>query len=340
MTEANPILAEVLRGDMVESVHRGAAAVVAADGALVSGWGDIERPVYARSAIKPLQALPLVETGAADRFRLSDTEIALACASHNSEPEHVQAVARWLSAIGLSPVDLECGPHLPLSEQATMQLLRAGESPSALHNNCSGKHAGFLTTAVHLDEPTRSYSQGAHPVQQRVRQVLEEMSGSALVDAPAGIDGCGIPVVGLSLKATAFAMARLGDPTTLQPARAQAARRILQAMAAAPFMVAGSRRFCTEVMQRLGTTAVVKVGAEGVFAATLPNKGLGVALKIDDGARRAAVVAIGALLAHLGVLDEADRRALANQLQPPVHDRSGAVVGQVRPAPGWPGELD
>lgn len=320
---------------MVESHHRGAAAVVSTDGALVAAWGDVERPVYARSALKPLQTLPLIETGAAERFRLGEQEIALACASHGGELVHIECVTRWLKRIGLSVEDLECGPHLPLDQSAAAALLQAGQRPSALHNNCSGKHAGFLTTAVHLGEPTRGYIRPEHPVQQRLRQLLEELSGTDLKLAPTGVDGCGIPVIGVSLRATATAMARLAAPEALPAPRAAAARRIVGAMVAAPFMVAGSGRFCTRLMERCGAAVVLKTGAEGVFTAALPRRRVGIALKIDDGAGRAAEVAIGAVLRYLGVLTEADRRVLAELLEPAVHNRAGEPVGRMRAAAAW-----
>ncbi len=339
MADVNPVLVEVSRGEMIENQHRGAAAVVDSDGKVVAAWGDIDGPVYARSAIKPLQALALIETGAAEKFRLGDAEIALACASHSGEPAHVETVERWLTQIGLGPEDLECGAHLPLNENAAAELLRAGATPSALHNNCSGKHAGFLTTAVHLGEPTRGYTRAEHPVQQRLQQLLQEMSGAELTGAPCGMDGCGIPVIGMALRAIATAMAQLAGPTRLPPRRVAAAERVRQAMAAAPEMVAGNGRFCTEVMRHTGHNALIKIGAEGVFTAALPRRKLGVALKIDDGASRAAEVAIGALMLALGVIDRAAQMALSDQLEPPVHNRPGAVVGRIRSAPGWPGRI-
>jgi L-asparaginase II len=335
MNESNPILIEVLRGTMVESRHHGAAAVVDAEGSVVAAWGDIERPVYARSAIKPLQALPLIETGAADRFTLADEEIALACASHAGEPEHVRHVERWLARIGLTSDDLECGPHAPLNEEASAALLRDGASASALHNNCSGKHTGFLTTAVHLGLATRGYIHADHPVQRYWQEVLTQMSSTDLASAPTGVDGCGIPVRGLSLRATAAAMAQLAAPIKLMPVRAAAAARVLRAMANAPFMVAGSGRFCTEVMRYAGAQVALKTGAEGVYVAALPRKQLGVALKIDDGAPRAATLAMATILCSLGVLDDAASRALAPFLQPVVYNRAGLAVGTLRAARGW-----
>lgn len=335
MSESNPILVEVSRGDMVESYHRGAAAVVEAHGKLVAAWGDVERPVYARSAIKPLQALALVETGAAERFKLGDEEIALACASHSGEPAHIELVTQWLGRVGLSADDLECGPHLPLNEQAAAELLRAGTVVTRLHNNCSGKHAGFLTTALHLGEATRGYSNANHPVQRYWQELLCEMAKADLAPAPAGIDGCGIPARGLSLRATATAMARLAHPIGLTPTRTAAARAVVRAMIKAPFMVAGSGRFCTDVIRGASVPLVVKTGAEGVFTAALPDQGLGIAIKIDDGAVRAAAVAIGAILVAVGALDEAACNALADHLVPPVRNRAGLVVGHVRPAAAW-----
>lgn len=332
----NPVFVDVWRGDMIESRHRGAVAVVDSRGNVMAAWGDIERPVFARSAIKPLQALPLIESGAAKSLSVSDEELALACASHGGEPEHVHAARSWLDRIELAISDLECGVHVPSFQPAAAALLRSGDSPSALHNNCSGKHVGFLSTAVHLGEPTRGYSHADHPVQQRVRQVLEDMSGEKLAHAPTGIDGCGIPVVGLSLRATAYAMARLGSPDELPMARARACERIVQAMVAAPYMVAGSDRFCTEVMRVAGKAVIVKTGAEGFFTAALPTKGLGVALKIDDGTGRAAEVAMGAVLRYLAIIDDAAVRSLSEQLEPQVQNWAGTTVGCIRPTSGWP----
>lgn len=332
----NPVLVDVSRGDMIESRHRGAVAVVDARGNVMAAWGDIERSVFARSAIKPLQALPLVESGAAESLEVSDEELALACASHGGEPEHVQTANSWLHRIGLRPDDLECGAHLPIYKPAAAALLRSGGALSALHNNCSGKHAGFLATAVHLRESTHGYSHADHPVQRRVRQTLEDMSGEKLADAPTGIDGCGIPVIGLSLRATAYAMARLGRPHDLSVERTRACERIVQAMATAPFMVAGSNRFCTEVMRVTGSDAIVKTGAEGFYTAALPIKGLGVALKIDDGAGRAAEVAMGAVLRYLEILNDSAIQSLAEQLEPPVQNWAGTPVGRICATSGWP----
>jgi L-asparaginase II len=283
-----------------------------------------------------LQALPLIETGAADQFGLGEAEIALACASHNGEPRHVGTVLAWLERVGLSVGDLECGSHLPYHEPSAEALIREGAAPTPAHNNCSGKHAGFLTTAVHAGEPTRGYIQPDHPVQRRILGVLEQMTGLDLGRAPRGIDGCGIPVIGIPLGHTAMAMARLADTAGLPPARAAAAGQILQAMSAEPFLVAGTNRFCTRVMQVMAGAVVIKTGAEGVYAASLPGLGLGVALKVDDGAGRAAEVAMGQVLRHVGLLTEEQAAALAATLAPPLRNRAGRVTGRVQPAPDSP----
>ena len=331
----NPVLVEVTRGDMVESRHRGAAAVVDADGRIIAAWGDVERPVYARSSLKPLQTLPLIESGAADRYQLTDADIALACASHNGEPGHTERFGQWLQQVGLDVNDLECGSHIPMGDQAATELACQHHGPSALHNNCSGKHAGFLTTALHLGESLQGYIDRDHPVQQRTRQVLAELSDTDLEQAPDGIDGCGIPVIGLSLRATALAMARMANPKALDPGRAAAARRIVQAMTDEPFMVAGSGRFDTVVMAVIGRQAAIKTGAEGFYTAMLPEAGLGIALKIDDGATRAAETAIGALLIRYGAIGPAASQQLADTLQPTLRNRVGRPVGLLRPAVDW-----
>ena len=333
---ADSLLVEVTRGSQVESRHRASLAVVDTEGRLVLSAGDHERPVYARSAIKSLQAIALVESGAAEAFDLSDEELALACASHSGEPRHVDTVTAWLHHLGLGVDDLECGPQLPGYEPALYALLAAGGRATAAHNNCSGKHSGFLTLARHLGAPTRGYSTYEHPVQQRILGVLEAMTGLDLGDAPRGIDGCGIPVIGIPLGNMALAMARLGDPADQPEARQAACARIRRAVAAHPFMVAGSGRFDTRVMEATGEKALIKTGAEGVYCAAFPELGLGAALKVDDGAGRAAEVLMGRLLLHFGILDQSQAAALGGLSTSPVLNRAGRVVGEIRTAAGLP----
>ena len=337
MASYNPLTVEVTRGDMVESRHLGAAVVMDRQGKVVHAWGDPDRVVYPRSAIKPVQALALIETGAADAFHVTDAELALATASHAGTPEHVSAVSNWLQRIGLGPDDLECGGHEPLDPDAAKGLVRTGEDFGPVHNNCSGKHAGFLTTAKHLAEPTAGYSKPGHPVQERLKTLLAEMGGADLTRAPEGTDGCGIPVFGMPLAAVALALARMAGPETLDDRRAAAAKRIIAAMMAHPFLAAGPDRFDTIAMQAAPGRFAVKTGAEGMYGAILPGPGLGVALKIDDGAKRASQVAMAAILEFLGVLDEKAAGALEPFLETPVTNAREEPVGQIRMAKGWAG---
>lgn len=314
---------EVTRGDSVESRHRGWAVATDAQGRVVAAWGDPERACFPRSALKPVQALPLVETGALAAFGLGAEELALAAASHSGEVIHTERVAAWLARLGLSSADLECGAHAPAHAA-----LSGPWTP--LHNNCSGKHAGFLTVAVHLGQPTAGYIDRRHPVQQLVTAAIGDLTGVALADW--GIDGCGIPTFVLPLTGLATAMARLAAPAALAAKRAEAARAIVAAMRAHPLLVAGSGRLCSLFMQRV-PDIVLKGGAEGVYAAIIPARGWGVAVKIEDGAKRAAEVAILAVLRRLGVLSEADCAALAEHMEPAVRNVAGKVVGRVRVAP-------
>ena len=332
--DAGPAAILVWRGERIESRHRVAFAVADAAGALVHGGGDPSEAVFPRSAVKPLQALAVLEGGAADRFSLTPLEIALACASHGGEPRHVAAVAAWLGRLGLGLDALECGAHPPSHGPAAEALARRGEPPSPLHNNCSGKHAGMLTLARHLGVPTGGYVGAGHLVQQRIATILAEMADAHPLPTPA-IDGCGVPTFPLTLPQLAAAMARLADPTRLRPELAAACRRVQGAMRAHPDMVAGTGRACTAIMTA-SPEILVKTGAEGVYAAALPSRGLGNALKVEDGAGRAASVALLALLDGLGAIDEPACAALAELARPKLRNHRGVLVGRIEPAPGWP----
>jgi len=333
MTSSNPVLVEVSRAGFVESRHRGACAVVDADGKLLQSWGDVDALVYPRSALKPIQALPLIESGAADRFGLGDEEVALACASHNSEPFHVERVTAWLHRIGLTVDDLECGLCESISLDVTKSMSRAREAFTRAHNNCSGKHAGFLSTALHMGEATQGYIGPDHPVQQRVTKAVEEMTGVSLSAAPCGSDGCGIPVFAFPLHALARGMARMMSDD-LGDVRTAAARRVRAAMAACPQCVAGTKRFDTRVMSACKGEVLVKGGAEGVHIAMIPGRGLGIALKVDDGAIRASEQAMGCVLDGLGLLNGAAREQLSDLVEMPILSTLGVRVGELRKGPG------
>ena len=330
----NPVLVEVTRGSIVESRHRGAIAVVDAAGRRVVAIGDVEAPVFPRSAVKAIQALPLVESGAADAYGFGPAELALAAASHSGEPRHVETATAMLAAAGRSAADLECGVQMPMSSLAERLLIRDDKLPSPLHNNCSGKHAGFICTACHLGIDPKGYVLPDHPAQKAVTAALAELTGTVLGEANRGVDGCSIPAYAIPLDRVARAFARMATGEGLSPARATAARRIVEACMAEPFMVAGSGRFCTDVMPLFPGRLFVKGGAEGVYCAAFPESGLGVALKIDDGASRASETAMAAVIAALLARDDASPSEFARWLTPPVKNRRGLTVGEVRPTAG------
>jgi L-asparaginase II len=325
----NPILVELTRGGRVESVHRGAIAVCDAHGKAVASWGDVDAAVYPRSAFKSLQALPLVETGAADAFGLRSEELALACASHSSEPMHTDRVKAWLARIDCAEGDLACGPHLPFHEPTAHAMLRASERPCRVHNNCSGKHTGFLTVARHLNIATEGYERPDHPVQVLVRQAIADLCDLDAKHMLIGIDGCAAPNYAIPLSHLARGMARLGTQEKMPAQRAEAARRILAAWKAHPLLVSGTGRACADLIEASRSRAVVKTGAEAVFMAVLPDQGLGVALKIDDGTTRAAETTIAKVLTLLEVADAAAPQ-VAKHLNPPIKNWRGDVVGERR----------
>jgi L-asparaginase II len=328
----NPVLVEVVRGSLLESEHRGGVAVIDADGNAVLRWGDVARPVFPRSAVKPLQALPLVETGAADRFGFGDEELAVASASHAGEPAHVALVERMLARAGLDAAALVCGAHPPSHASSAQALARSGREPSALHNNCSGKHAGFLCVARAMGADPAGYADPAHPVQRAVKAAIEGIAGVTLEDRSRAIDGCSVPTWALPLEKLAHGFARFGTGRGLAPRRAKAAARIRAAGAAKPYLVAGTGRFCTRVMAHFGGRVLVKGGAEGVLCGALPEAGLGIAVKCDDGAARAAEVVMAALISRLLALDDADRGALAPLVRPVLRNWNGVDVGVLRPS--------
>jgi L-asparaginase II len=329
-----PVAVEVWRGARVESRHSVHACVATPAGAVVHALGDVAAEVYPRSSLKPFQALALVESGAADAFGLGEAEIALACASHNGEPMHVERVERWLAALGLNVDALACGGQLPGHPPAAAALLRAGQEPRRSHDNCSGKHTGMLTVVRHLGLAVEGYTDPAHPLQARIAAGVAELAGLDALPAP-GTDGCSAPIWPLPLRALATATARLAAPSHLAPARRAALERIAAAMRRHPELVAGTGRCCTLLMREL-PEVTVKTGAEGVFIAALHGLGLGLALKVVDGATRAAEVALLACLGALGVLPTEPGETLRRLALPAILSRRGEVVGRIAPAPGWP----
>ena len=327
----NPVLVEVMRGNLVESAHRGSVVVVDADGKTVLALGDTEKPVFPRSAIKAIQALPFVESGAAEAYGFGDRELALACASHSGEPAHAELAAAMLAKAGLGPDALECGAHWPSSQAAMVGLARSGASPSALHNNCSGKHSAFVCTCRHLGIAHQGYVRPEHRFQQMVRETMEAVTGAAHNETNRGTDGCSIPTFAVPLQNLALGFSRMTTGKGLAPERAKAARRLMSACMAEPYLVAGTARADTELMRAAPGRIFVKVGAEGVYCAAIPELGLGIALKCDDGAGRAAEVMIAAVLAKLMAADETLAEKLTKAANPTLKNWNGIEVASLRP---------
>ena len=328
----NPVLVEVLRGALVESRHTGAVAVVDADGRLVLSVGEIDVPIFSRSAVKSMQALPLVESGAADAYGFGDKELSLACASHSGEPGHTELANAMLAKASLDENALECGTHWPISQDATVALAKAGGKPSQLHNNCSGKHSGFLCGCRHMRINHPGYVQPDHPYQEAIRRTMAELTGFVHDERNRGVDGCSIPTYAVPLKNLAHAFARMTTGKGLSADRATVAKRLLAACMAEPFYMAGSDRVDTKLMKAIPGKAFVKIGAEGVYCGAIPELGLGLALKCDDGQGRAAEVAVAAVLSKLLEKDGTVKAALADLVEPPLRNWKGIHVGGLRPA--------
>lgn len=329
----NPLFVDVLRGGFLESRHPVSVAIVDGDGRLVAARGDVDTPVFPRSSIKVIQALPLVESGAADALGLTTAELALATASHNGEPAHVDGARAMLAKVGRDETCLACGPQWPGREVDRGRIHLAGGKPSRLHNNCSGKHAGFVCAACHQGMDPTGYERIDHPLHRQIAAALADVTGIDLTCMPQGIDGCSIPTWGVPLRALALGFARLTTGVGLAPARAAAARRLMEAARAEPFMIAGTGRTCTELIETFDGRIYVKIGAEGVYVASLPEQGLAVALKCADGAARAAEVAVATIVAHL--TGRAEDPALAGLLSQTLRDWNGTTVGAVRAGEGW-----
>ncbi|MFN8831904.1 MAG: asparaginase [Labrys sp. (in: a-proteobacteria)] len=329
---ANPVLVEVLRGTRVESAHTGAIAVSDPDGGLVLALGDTDRPIFPRSAVKAFQALPLIESGVAASLDLSDEEIALAVSSHGGEAAHVETARRMLARTGRDEAVLECGAHWPMFQRAANDLVQAGIRPSALHNNCSGKHAGFICLTCGEGGEPAGYVRADHPTMRMVMGAVSDMTGASMAPDGVGVDGCSIPTQSAVLARIARGFARLATGQHVGPSRAAAFRRIREAAAKAPFMVAGTGRFCTEVMALLGPRAFVKTGAEGVYCAAFPDAGLGVALKCDDGATRAAEIMMAAMIARFVPMSPTQTAAFERFLRPEIRNWNGILTGSMRPS--------
>ncbi len=321
---------ELWRGDLLESVHHGHAVICDDTGQIVRSWGDPDVVIYPRSSCKMVQALPLLTSGAAEKFGLNSEQLALACASHNGAAIHTDRVAHWLDKLGLDDDAFRCGPQEPGDIDARDGLIRAGKSPCQIHNNCSGKHAGFLTLVEHMGAGPE-YVEIDHPVQQAVLAAFEECTD--LSSPGYGIDGCSAPNFATTLGGLARAMAWFASAGDRADRPSAAATRLVSAMMLHPELVAGEGRACTELMRAMQGRVVIKTGAEGVFTAIVPEKRMGVAVKVTDGATRAAECTIAAILVQLGVLN-ADHPATRKYMNAPVLNRRGIDCGVLKPASG------
>lgn len=328
----NPVpLVEIWRGQFLESFHSGHAVICDDTGQIVQAWGDPSAVVLPRSSSKMVQALPLLTSGAADAFGLTTEQLALACASHNGAAIHTDRVTKWLSELGLSDDDLRCGTQVPNDRDAANILVKTDSSPCQYHNNCSGKHAGFLTFNKHLGAGSE-YIEDTHPVQRAVLEAFEMVTDET---SPGfGVDGCSAPNYACSLTGLARAMAWYASAHTRDDLASKSAVRLVQAMAQHPELVAGEGRSCTNLMRAMGGKVAIKTGAEAVFVAMIPEKRLGVALKITDGTTRASECAITAILCHLGVLD-VNHPAARQYMNAPILNRRDIDTGIVKTASGF-----
>jgi L-asparaginase II len=323
------MIVRVTRGALTESEHEVAACVADAGGAVVFATGDVERPVFLRSSAKPFIAAAVVASGAAERFGFDDRELAVACASHNGEAFHVAAVRSMLAKAGLDESALRCGAHPPSYEPAADALARAGERPAAVHNNCSGKHAAILAMCAHLGFDLAGYRDPAHPAQRRILALCARLADTTAGALPLAIDGCGIPVYAVSLRAAARSFARFARPAGEEPEDARALERVAAAMRAEPLYVAGTSRFDSALVAATGGRVLGKAGAEGVHGDAFAREGLGLVLKVADGARRAAAPAALAIAGRLGLLARDEIERLAEFASPDVRNVNGMAVGRV-----------
>jgi len=327
---ANPVLVEVTRGNLVESRHRGMVVVVDGDGAVVFSQGDIDGGVFPRSACKAMQALPLIESGAADAHAFGNQELALACSSHSGEAAHARLAGSMLAAAGVDESVLECGAHWSFEQPVLIGQARLLDRPTALHNNCSGKHAGFVCAACHTGKDLKGYVRYEHPVQAEIRGIMESLTGAALAVDNCGVDGCSIPTYAVPMKGLAHGFAKMATGVGLAPERAKASRRLMEACMAEPFFVAGTGRACTRLMETAPGRIFAKTGAEGVFCAAIPEKGLAIALKCEDGTTRAAESMVAATLARFFTEEPDIHAALMAQANRSMKNWNGIHVGDIR----------
>jgi L-asparaginase II len=325
------VVANVYRGGVVESSHLGHVAVVDVSGRLLYAYGDPYRLTYARSSMKPIQSIPVVETGTADRFQFDQADLSLCCASHSGEERHRSRALAILERVGQSERVLQCGTHVPRDEESYKQLIREGRELTPIYSNCSGKHAGMIATAVHMGEDPSNYHLLDHPVQQRILEAVSDITCYPKEKIHVGIDGCGVPVHRIPLVNLAWGYARLADYESIgNPVRREAVRRITDAMVAFPEMVGGHKRYCTELMRAFQGRIIGKAGAEAVYCIGDRERGIGIAIKIEDGGPRAIYAVANEVLRQLGIGIDGPLEMLQEYTNPVITNMSGTVVGRIQ----------
>jgi L-asparaginase II len=329
------LFVEVTRNNIVESRHFGAAVVCDYNGNTLESWGDITQLVFPRSALKQMLAIDVIESGASDHFGVSDAELSLACASHQGEPMHQNLVEAWLKRMSLNIDDLACGKALPDDIETAHKILASGHTGCRSHHNCSGKHAAFLTNALHLGLPTENYNRVGHPLQQRAIDTLNDLAEIDIRQFPIGIDGCGFPALTMPLSSLAYAIARFSKPVGLSKQRADAIYQLHTALSKYPLYAAGHGTIVSELCTVTQGAVLAKTGAEGVLIAALPEQGLGIALKIADGNARPRATALLAILNHLSILSPTQQDKLHAFTTSQIKNSRDEIVGEIRPAPTW-----
>jgi L-asparaginase II len=319
-----PFKVEALRGTKVESRHIVHAVILGRNSRTSEIFGDQDFPVFPRSSLKPIQALPLVLTGAADHFQVTEAELALACASHRGELIHVNPVRAWLNRLGLNESYLECGTHAPSNQDSFVSLIQTQQLPSSIHNNCSGKHTGMLATALHLNEPTKNYVSFNHPVQQRITHYTEKLCGIKLPPESFGIDGCSIPAPCLPLTKLAQGFLEFIDPSHLSDSESQACQRLFSAFVKHPLLTSGTGHYCSDLIAETKSRVLIKDGAEGVMVAAIPELKLAMALKAQDGNSRATELCTSLILERLGLLSKS-----SPFLTPKIHNWNQMETGHL-----------
>lgn len=341
------IVAEQTRGSIVENLYRADAAVVTDEGYVAFRAGDDGKVTFWRSSAKPIQAMPIVLSGAADAYGFAPAHLAMFASSHNGEPIHTETILQAMALAGLSPNLLQCGSHRPFDRQTADALAREGKEPEPIQNNCSGKHTGMLALAKHLGLPSENYMEADSELQRLILANVADVVGVPAQEIILGVDGCGVPVFGMPIRNMAYAYARLANPARMPAGKEEAGRRFRDAMLANPYLVAGRRRICTELMSLPGRRFVAKSGAEGVYCVgVLPEAvaaspvlrqagisgSVGIAVKAEDGHNNIRHLVVVEILEQLGLLTDEDRTALARYRATPVKNWAGKVVGELRPA--------